>query len=73
MSSTLHVITNSLGMADWVIVYETGCGEVVYEGHDITPQTLFEILKSTLGAYDDVAYHEFDDEDFQNWSEAIYS
>ena len=72
MSSTLHVITNNLGSADWVILYETRCGEVVFEGHDITPRILYDILKNTIGSYDAVKYHEFDDDDFENWSESIY-
>ena len=69
MSSTLKVITNSLGTGDWVVVYETNCGEVVYEGHSVSPYHLYQILKGTNGMCDDVTYHELTDEQIEDWQE----
>lgn len=69
MSGTLKVITNSLGSGDWVIVYETNCGEIVYEGHSISPRHLFDILESTNGLCEYVEYHELTDEQIEDWQE----
>ena len=69
MSATLKVITNSLGTGDWVVVYETNCGEVVYEGHSISPYMLYTILKSTNGMCEDVEYYELTDDQIQDWQE----
>lgn len=69
MSSTLKVITNSLGTGDWIIVYETNCGEVVYEGHSVGPRQLFDILRTTNGMCEYVTYHELTDEQIQDWHE----
>jgi hypothetical protein len=71
MSATLHIVTNSKGSGDWVVVYETNCGEVVFEGHSIKPQDLFNIINSTNGCYEYVEYHELTDEQMENWQEEI--
>ena len=69
MSSTLKVISNSLGSGDYVIVYETKCGEVVFEGHNIRPIDLFNILESTNGIYEYVEYFGLTDDQMENWQE----
>jgi hypothetical protein len=69
MTATLKVITNSLGSGDYVVVYETNCGEVVYEGHSISPYMLYTILNSTNGSCDYVTYHELTDEQMLDWQE----
>jgi hypothetical protein len=73
MSGTLHVITNSMGSGDYVIVYETNCGEVVFEGHSVKPRDLFNIIESTNGMCEYLAFHEFTDEQMENWEEEIYN
>jgi hypothetical protein len=69
MTATLKVITNSLGSGDYVVVYETNCGEVVYEGHSVSPYMLHKILNDTNGMCDYVTYHELTDEQMLDWGE----
>lgn len=69
MSSTLKVITNSLGSGDYCIVYETNCGEIVFEGHYIKPRDLFDILESTNGCCEYVEYYELTNEQMDDWQE----
>ena len=49
----IKVVTNSLGSGDWVIV-QGKAGEVLFEGHRITPQDLVEILSHTVEAHVDL-------------------
>jgi hypothetical protein len=72
MSATVHVITNSLGSGDYVVVYETNCGEVVFEGHSIKPSDLYHILQSTNGIAEYIVFHELTDEQMENWQDAMY-
>lgn len=72
MSATLHVITNSLGSGDYVIVYETNCGETVFEGHSVKPKDLFDIIYAVNGMCEYVKYHELTDEQMEDWHEEIY-
>ena len=43
----IRVITNSLGLCDWVVV-KGHCGETLFEGHKAGPQDIVEILNSVL-------------------------
>ena len=44
---TVRVITNSLGSGDYTVVL---CeGDVVWEGHSIGAQTLYDIMQATYG------------------------
>jgi len=72
MSAYLHVVTNSKGSGDYVVVYETQCGETIFEGHSVSPLDLFNLLNDTNGQYDGVVYHELNDEQMENWQEEIY-
>lgn len=69
--STIKVITNSLGLCDRTIVYETRSGEVVFDGNEITPKTLFHILSETNGLCGYVRFHELTDEQMENWEEHV--
>lgn len=40
----IKVITNNQGSGDWVIVSDTETGEILFEGHRITPKDLVNIL-----------------------------
>lgn len=71
MSGTVHVISNAGGTNDYVIVYETNCGEVVFEGKRITPSDLFEILQQINGMYEEIEFHELTDEQMEDWQEHI--
>ena len=69
MSTFLHVISNTLGSGDYTVVYETGCGTVVYEGGRPNARELFEILDGTNGIAEKVYFHELTDEQMENWQE----
>lgn len=71
MTAFVHVVTNSQGSGDYVVVYETNCGEVIYEGHSVKPADLFFILEATNGGYDGIRYHELTDEQMEDWQEHI--
>lgn len=68
MSMTFRIIDNSAGSGDWVIFYLNG--DVVYEGHDVSPHHLKNIFEAVMG-YDKVHYHSMTDEQLENWSEHI--
>lgn len=69
MSATLKVITNSLGSNNYCIVYETNCGEIVFEGHSVSPTALYHILRSTNGMCEEVRLCQLTDEQMENWQE----
>lgn len=74
MSGTLHVISNPSsphGTKVRCVVYETTCGEVIFDGDQITYYDLFEILRQANGMYEDVALHELTDEQMEDWQEHI--
>jgi hypothetical protein len=66
----VHIITNSLGSGDWVVVVLEG--DVIYEGHSLGPYQLKDILESVNG-FEHLRYHELNDEEMENWQEAIWS
>jgi hypothetical protein len=69
MSSHLHVIANTKGSGDCIIVYDTTCGDVLFEGHSVGPKDLFELLDN--GGYDKIHYHEMTDEQIKHWNDFI--
>ena len=69
MSAVIKVVTNSLGSGDWVVVYETNCGETVYEGHKPNAHDLFNILSAVNGIAEDVKFYELADEQMEEWQE----
>lgn len=71
MTATLKVITNSLGSGDWIVVYETTCGETVFEGHSIGAYQLFDILQQTNGGYEHIEFYELTDDQIEEWEEHI--
>ena len=73
MSAFLHVVTNGQGSGDYMIVYETNCGETIFEGHSVSACALVDLLKAASeGGYEGVELHELTDEQMENWQEAIY-
>lgn len=71
MSATLQVITNSHGSSDRCVVYETRCGEVIFDGHYVTATELFNILSIVNGGYDEVQLVELTNSDMANWQDHL--
>ena len=71
MSCSVKVITNSKGTGDYVIVYETCSGEVAFDGHQITPRNLFDILESINGLCEYVEFYELTDEEMEKWEDHV--
>ena len=73
MSSTLHIIAGTPGPHRRCIIYETCGGEKIFDSCNITPDDLFNILKSTNGCYEYINYHELTDEQMVDWQDHLYS
>jgi hypothetical protein len=69
MSSTLKIITNTLGEGDWMVISLEG--DVVYEGHSIAAIHLVDIFKEVMGMYEYVTFHELTDDEIQEWQEHV--
>ena len=69
MSSTLTVITNTLGEGDWMIIALEG--DVVHEGHSVAAIHLVDVFKDVMGTYEYVTFHELTDEQIEDWREHV--
>lgn len=67
MSSTLKIITNTLGEGDWMVIALDG--DTVYEGHSIAAIHLVDVFTAVMGTYEYVTFHELTDEQIQEWQE----
>jgi hypothetical protein len=67
----LYVVTNGNGSADRVVVYETRCGDVVFDGPLVLPGELFGLLDVVAGGYDKVKQVTLTDTEMLEWGEHL--
>lgn len=67
MSCTVKVITDN----DRIVVYETNCGEVVFDGTKISARQLFNILEATNGMCETVEFIQMSTEQMNDWEEQL--
>ena len=71
MSSILYVVTNTKGSGDRCVVYETNCGETIFDNKIISPLDLFNILSETNGMCEYVYFRDLTDEQMDEWEEHL--
>ena len=67
----LYVVSNGKGSNDRVVVYETRCGETVFDGPHVLPSELYGLLQSVSGGYDTVRQVLLTDEQMLEWDEHL--
>lgn len=65
----VHIITNGNGSGDWVIVVLEG--DVIYEGHSVSPFHMKDILEAVNG-FEHLEFHSLTDEELENWREVVW-